>query len=164
MGNAANLRRTSYQALWGDSSPFDFGFVDLVNPALDLKLDPIQTGTTGKLILGYRPVALEGYVSLIVREITLTMLQKAAPWWSSGAIPLIPSAANVDLYTYAQLLKLHPVDQGATTTQDLNLVKAVPMQAFKLQRDNKNDDAYELRYCFFPDRSQLPSIVYGTIG
>jgi hypothetical protein len=164
MSNPSNLRRTFYQVLWGDSGPFDFGLLDTVDPALDLKLEPITSGTTGKLILGQRVVGVEGYVSIQVRETTLTMLQKVTPWWSSGAIPLVPAAANVDLYTYAQLLTLHPGDQGVVTTQDLKLTKAVPAQAFKLRRDNKSDDVYELRFTFFPDRAQLPNVVYGTIG
>jgi hypothetical protein len=168
MGDATKLRRAGWNVKWG-TTPFDFGFVDKVEPALDMKLDPITTGTTGKLILGYRFVGLEGTIKIQTRETTLSAFQKAAPWWSSGSVPVVPGALHVDLYTYADVLTLHPSDlPAATVNQDLIMLKACPMNAFKLPRDNKNDDVYELSFCLFPDRTKLaqdpPVIAYGYIG
>lgn len=168
--NATQLRRTAYQVTWATSpTPTDFGFVDAVDPALDLKLDPITTGTTGKLILGWRVVGLEGTIKMQMRQTTLANFKVVMPWYVSGSVPLVPPTPNVDLYTYAAQLQLHPVDlAAATVTEDVYMLKAVPMQSFKLKRDGKGDDIYEVSWGFFPDRTKLaldpPQVVYGYIG
>lgn len=164
---STNLRRTNWDPTWSSTA---LGLQNKVNPDLKLMLDPITTGTTGKVILGYRIVGLEGKVSIVVRETTLALIRKlAAPWWSSGLVPLVPSAINVDLYSYAALLTLHPHDLGAgTVTEDINLLKTVPVNAYHLERDGVKDDEWMVDFMVFPDRSLLeaspPTLVYGYIG
>lgn len=167
--DATRLRRTFWKILWGDSSAYDMGLMQDVDVNLSVKLDPITTGTTGMHVIGHRIVALDGQIVASAVECDLTTIQKMIPWYSSGSIPLLPAAANVDLYSYAQLLNLHPTDIAAAThTQDLNLIKATPLWAYKVKRDGRKDEVWQIPFMIYPNRTKLlatPQVIeYGYVG
>jgi hypothetical protein len=168
MGNAANSRRTQYDVSWNS---YDLGFLDDVKPELALKLDPIKIGSLGDVKLGDRILGLEdgAKVTVILRETIRASFQKMAPWASQTAgvaLDLTPPAGG-DLYTYAQILLLHPRDQVApitpTTSQDISLTKTVPLKAFELPRTGNDEDKWAVEFLVYPDRTQLPLIKYGTM-
>src|SRR5687768_11026314 len=113
----SNTRRTNHSVKWL-GSPYDLGFVDEVNPDIKIITEPIMVGTFGKVKLGDRIIQLDGQIHVDCREITEELIKKMMPWWSSGVVPLIPSTLNVDYYSYAALLTLHPEDKGADVDED----------------------------------------------
>jgi hypothetical protein len=157
----------NYVVSWGASgSQYSFGAVDKVTLQLPLKTKPIKVGSMGDIELGQRVIGIAdgAKVQIEARQIDLTFLQKMHPWWSSGSIAKTPAAAQVDLYTYAQLLTLHPNDVAAGTfTQDVNLLKAVPMLSDE-GRDGVGDGKDLVDFWIFPDRASFPTIVYGYYG
>lgn len=159
-------RKTAYQILWkaaGAGSAYDFGGVDKITPNLTLMLEDIRVGTTGRVILGKRIVGLEGTISSELREADLTAAQKLSPWFTSGPLALSPATYNKDLYDYAGLLTLHPVDMGADVTQDLNLLKAAPVWT-PFSADGNTDNKITAEWFPFPDRTQLPVLNWGYMG
>jgi hypothetical protein len=164
---ASNIRRTAWDVTWNSVA---LGLVDEVNPDLKLMMEPITAGTFGKITLGHRIIGLEGKVSVVVREVILAKIKAlAAPWWSTGSVPIAPETFNSDSYALAQLLTLHPHDVAAgTTDQDLTLVKTVPLQPYRVKRDGTKDDMWSVDFEVYPDRSQMeaspPKLVYGYIG
>jgi hypothetical protein len=158
----ANTRRTNWAVKWNGT---DIGYVDKVDPsALKLGMDPIQVGTIGKAALGVRFTGLEGTVKVQVRECTLLQLQTVIPWYTAGATFPFTPPINKDLYDYAKELLLHPEDKGATVTEDVHLLKTVPISVANIARDGTKDDVWEIEFMVFPDRSSLPNLVYGRIG
>jgi hypothetical protein len=152
-------RLRNFDVTWAS---YAFGAVDKVTPDVKLVLSPLSVGSVGRAVLGHRIVGVEGAVVVMAREIDLTFFQKMLPWYSAGSIALNPATINKDLYDYAGLLTLHPQDVDATT-QDINLLKAVP-QIKHMDRDGVKDDAVQVTFTFYPDRTQLPTLVYGYLG
>lgn len=160
--DVANTRRTNWKVTWNSK---DLGYVDKVDPsALKLALDPINIGTIGKASLGSRFVGMEGTVKVQIREVTLAQLQQVIPWYSPGATFALTPTVNKDVYDYAAALVLHPEDKGAVVTEDVTLLKAVPITVVNLARDGTKDDLWEVEFAVFPDRASLPSLVYGRVG
>lgn len=167
MGTVGNSRRTQYDVSW---NAYDLGFLDDVKPDLPLKLDPIKIGSLGDVKLGDRILGLEdgAKVTIVLREPIRLSFQKLAPWASQSAgaaLDLTPPAGG-DLYTYAQVLLLHPRDQtGLTpaTSQDISLTKTVPLKAFEIPRTGNDEDKWAVEFLIYPDRTQLPLIKYGTM-
>src|SRR5689334_5858058 len=156
----AKTRKGLYSVVW---NAFDFGAIDSVEPDIELDTDELMVGSVGKVVLGRRIIALTGTIKVVAREIDAALFQKLNPWWSSGPIGLTPATIHKDLYDYAQLLTIHPNDVDAATTEDINLLKAYPR--FKpMKRDGVKDDLVEVEFEFFPDRAQIPALVYGYIG
>lgn len=163
MGNAANLRRFDYNCVWNS---IDHGYVDAVMIDPQLAYSDKKVGSLGKVILGAWGDAGDPIVEVELREITRTLLEKMAYWFagSAGQAVKLSPPAGVDIYTYAQLLTLHPTDiAGGTTSQDVTLLKAVPIWGMKLTVNGENDAVYKMRFRGFPDRSGLPTVDYGSI-
>jgi hypothetical protein len=159
---AYDLTRTrlyNYDVTW-DS--YAFGAVDEVAPDFEIKVKEIKIGSFGDVKVGERIIGLEGKIKVMAREIDITLLRKMLPWYTSGSVPLLPATVHKDLYDYAKLLTIHPIDISGTT-EDLTFLKAVPR--FKpMQRDGTKDDVVEVNFEIFPDRTQLPTLVYGYVG
>lgn len=165
MGDLTKTRLGNYDPSWtaaGAGSAFALGYVDRVTPDITIVTKEIKVGSIGNVVLGERIIAMTGVVRVECRELDLTAYQKLMPWYTSGSIPMIPSTIHKDLYDYAGLLTLHPTDVSGTS-QDLSLVKAVPL-IMPMDRDGEADDQFIVDFHFFPDRAQLPTLVYGYIG
>lgn len=163
--DVTKTRRCNWNATWNTT---DLGGVDDVSPNITMMVRPITIGTIGEAPLGDRFVGLEGTVEIVCREVTRVLMEKMFPWFAgttgTSAVDLSP-AVNVDLYTYAQKLTLHPTDLAAdVTAQDLELLKTVPVQGFNLSRTGRDDDGWRLVFKIYPDRSQLPALVYGKLS
>jgi hypothetical protein len=159
-------RRTAWDVTWNANG---LGTVYEVNPDLKLITDPIRRGTTGKVILGHWIIGLEGVIKVQCADLTLPLQQQMFPWWTSGAIPLVPETPQQNMYQYAQELVLHPHDlPAATTTEDVHLIKTVPMQILNIKRDGVKDEVFEVTFQPYPDLSRLqaatPFLDYGYIG
>lgn len=165
--NAANSRRTMYDVSW---AAYDLGGLDDVKPDFALVLEAIKMGSTGNVKLGDRFVGLtdDAKVTVVLRESVRATIQKLMPWASqvaAAALVLTPGV-NVDLYTYAQPLILHPRDrtgQTPATNEDLSLLKTVPIKAVEIPRTGNAEDKWEVTFLIYPDRAQLPALVYGTM-
>jgi hypothetical protein len=165
--NPANSRATMYDVSW---NAYDLGGLDDVKPDFSMLLRAIKLGSTGPVKLGDRFLGLTdgAKVTLVLRETVRLTMQKLAPWASQGAgnaMELVP-AAGVDLYTYAQVLLLHPRDQtglSPATSQDISLLKTVPINAFELPRTGNDEDKWSVTFLIYPDRAQLPLVKYGTM-
>lgn len=161
----ARTRLTNQNVKWGPlASQYNFGAIDRINVRSVITKKEIKVGSVGDIVLGHRVLGLDAAISFEAREIDLTFLQKVHPWWTSGAIGMLPATALKDLYDYAQLLTLHPNDlPDATVNQDRNYVKAVPLLE-SADRDGVNDDKDMVTFLIYPDRTQLPNRIYGYIG
>lgn len=161
----SRTRLTNHKVKWGASgSQYDFGAIDKVNVRSVITKKEIKVGSVGDVVLGHRVIGLEAAISFEAREIDLNFLKKVHPWWSSGAIAMLPATVLQDLYTYAQILTLHPNDLAdGTVDQDRNFVKAVPVLESS-DRDGVNDDKDMVTFLIYPDRTQLPARIYGYIG
>jgi hypothetical protein len=144
---------------------YAFGGNDKVTLQVPQKLKEIKVGSMGDLVLGHRVLGIENpKITVEVREIDLTFLQAIHPWWTSGAISVLPLAAQQDLYDYAAVLKLHPNHLPVgTVNQDRNYLKAVPMLS-DASRDGVADGKDLVDFILYPDRSLFPIVSYGYIG
>ena len=99
---------------------YGLGLTDIVTPQIKFDLEPIKTGTTGKMVLGHRFLGLMGEIKIDVLEIGPELFAKVFPWAVPGpnGLSLTPPL-NVDLYDYARLLVLHPTDRPGDKTEDL---------------------------------------------
>lgn len=169
MGDVTKTRRTMWATTFGTT---DLGFADEVAPDLKLMLEPIVVGSMGKVKLGSRYVGLspDSKVTVDLRE-TGTLratLQKLMPWatQTAGALLTLTPPVNVDLYTYAAALVLHPIDKGAVLDEDISLLKACPVNAYNIKRDGQKDDVWRVEFEPYPDRSQFSTtgiLVYGSV-
>jgi hypothetical protein len=153
-------RLTNQDVTWAS---FNFGAIDKITIAPKPNLKPIKVGSVGDVILGHRLISLDFELKVEAREISLATLQAIMPWYTSGAIPLMPTVAHTDLYSFADVLTLHPIDQGVTTTQDYNFLKVVPLIEDE-SADGENDNKLLTGFMVYPDRAQLPALVYGYRG
>jgi hypothetical protein len=163
--NISNFVRDNWVPTWNGQP---LGYCDDTDPGLTALYDAIGAGTLGKIRMGDRFVGLEGDITLMMREPTLSIIETMIPWGVDGnGEYLISPPINTDMYTYAQLLNLQPSSRVAASdhTLDLNLVKAVPIHvpnAFKLT--GKQDDVMPVKFRIYPLRTALPAIIYGYIG
>lgn len=145
------------------------GLCDDISPGkLKLILDPIRTGSTGdKLVLGRRVIGLEGTIDLELREIDRDTQELLNTHYSSGdSIPLTPPK-NTDTYTLAALLTLHPVENGADVSEDVNLLKAYALTPVQPDRAGKQDDMMKVSFEAYPLRTDIDAdgtITYGYVG
>lgn len=166
MGDVTKTRVGNYDVSWtaNGGTSYAHGYVDDVGVDLKLLLQPIKVGSIGPAILGHRVRGLseDSKVTVECREIDLTHFQKMCPWFTTGSVALSPATINKDLYDYAGPLIVHPNDVTGTT-QDITLVKAVALRGF-MSRNGDDDDVVVIEYRVYPDRAQLPTLVYGYIG
>jgi hypothetical protein len=163
----SKTRRDMYNVSWNS---VDLGGLDGVKPEFKMLLDPIKIGSLGKAKVGDRFVGLgeDAKVTIKIRETangTLRgRLQKLMPWatQTTGAELALTPAVNVDLYSYAQALVLHPRG-AAAVDEDLTLLKTVPVRAHEIPRTGTEDDVWEVEFLIYPDRSSLPALVYGKV-
>jgi hypothetical protein len=137
-----------------------------VTPDIIVKKKNVIIPSVGDIVLDRRIIGLDegSKVTVECRQVTAELFQKANPWYSAGAIPLVPAAVNASEYAYANLLTLHPTDVDAgTTTEDLNFVKAVPVIHWP-DRTGTEDDVAVIEFFLYPDHAQLPTRVYGYMG
>jgi hypothetical protein len=167
----ANLRYSTWVAVWGS---LKLGALDKADPSkLKMKLEPIMTGSTGQVIIGYRALGVEGMVSLTLLEITQAQILALHPW-NGGSVPgggiLMSPPLNTDLYIYAQTLRLHPDDViDSDVTCDILIGKATPSGVYNIPKTNKKDkDKWEVDFLIMPDRTAIqatPSTAtFGTVG
>lgn len=158
--------RRLYDVTWGT---LDLGAVDAVKPDLKLKLAEKKVGSIGDIVVGHWIIGLEGTITVEAREVDLVQLQGLMPWYTSGSIPLTPATWHKDLYDYAAKLTIHPNDLPILTlTQDITLLKAVPMIR-PAERDGVKPDVLNIEFSFYPDRAQLVTsgsllTAFGYIG
>lgn len=161
-------RRTTWAPKWNGNA---LGTTMEVDPALKLQMEPITRGTTGKIVLGYWITGLEGSIKCTLPDISSTLLTNLLPFTAGaagGSAPLHPVGFNVNLYSLAQELVLHPVDLGADVSQDLHFPKSAPVNPVNVKRDGTKDDLWQVEFVIFPDLSQLiassPKVVMGYMG
>lgn len=158
-GDLSNLARDAWDASWGDT-PVYLGYSDNINPDIQRQYDEIKVGSLGKQLLGERCVGITAVITVEVREVTRTTIENLHPWFTgttgTDVITLNPPI-GVDMYDYAELLRLHPRSQ---TDKHLDLIapKAVPVTAFNLSRNGQSDDIWSVVFHCYPDRDQLPNI------
>lgn len=159
-----NARLTSWDAIW---NAVPLGLLDKVKPDIKLEMEPIKRGTTGKHILGHFITASTIKITAEIPAPTLAIVRSMCPWFTSGQVPMMPAAMNVDAYTYAQSLTLHPHDVVSATTEDMIFPKTVPMWAFNLERDGDKEEVWQIQFIVYPDFDQLiaspPVVSYGYI-
>jgi len=161
--DTTDLILSAYSVKWNSN---DLGWVDKVEPKIELITKEKKVGSLGDVAIGEWFVGLKGVVSIEFREPCLDLAQKLMPWWSSGVINMSP-AMSVDLYTYAQRLILHPREIAAgTLTNDLSFLKAVPHKPYQVNRDGNTPDVWALDFVLFPDLSKLATVglVWGYVG
>jgi hypothetical protein len=162
--DVTQTRRSNYNVSWNS---IDLGGVNKVDLSkLELLLEPVKIGSLGNMKLDDRFIGLkdESIISVEIRQVTRTIIEKLVPWFSgsTGAlVPLVPPV-NTLIGTYAQILLLHPRDV-ADVSQDVKLYKTVPIQAFNLTRDGTKDDVWEIMFMIYPDITKLPNNPYGEI-
>ncbi|HUX16908.1 MAG TPA: hypothetical protein VMW52_10580 [Phycisphaerae bacterium] len=123
------------------------------------------TAQTGKVVLGANFVGATADLVFPLYKTDLEMLRAVMPGYVEGeAFYLLPTALGGDLYDRAKLLTLHPLAAGESTETDINILKAAPIGALELARDGQGHDVLPVVFRFFPDRSQLPKLVWGYIG
>ena len=136
----------------------DLGLTDVVDPTgIKFKGRPITAGTFGKdLPLGYRVTGFEGVVKIQILQLNVAQYTAMTPWYGgTGAIPLMPAQGS-DLYSFAKSLVLHPIQNGASTTEDLNYGLACPITSpAQVKRDGGDDDMVEIEFMLFPNRTTL---------
>jgi hypothetical protein len=149
-------RRTNFQCLWKATSPNDLGLVDDVDPSgVKLILDPIMTGSTGKKNkLGDRVVGFEGLIKIQLRQLNLNNYETLMPWAATAPYALTP-LLNVDMYSFADQLTLHPVDMLTATTEDIIFTNAVPITLPLPKRTGGNDDLWEMTFAIYPNRTTM---------
>lgn len=154
-------RRTSWVPTWNG---IKLGTTMEVDPQLKLMLDAIRRGTTGKVVLGHWVSGVEGTIKIQCPDVGATLFTAINPFAPS----LAPTVFNDNLYAYAHLLNLHPLDMGATTTEDLNFPKAAPVSCATVKRSGDKDEMLVVEFWIYPDLSQLitstPKIVQGYQG
>jgi hypothetical protein len=169
---ASQLERNIWLITWAS---FALGLIDDPDTSqIKFILDPIKTGTTGKTKIGERFIGLEGDIICDCRESTRGLIWEMLPWNtgtdSGGAVVLTPPL-NVDLFTYAQPLRLHAQSDGSSNARDLVLGLATPVHGYKAQRQNTKDDFWRMTFTIYPSRTNLipvgtntASLSYGTAG
>lgn len=166
--NPSNLRRTVWIPTWGTFGAL--GLCDKIDPALKIVRDPIKTGTTGKITIGSRVIAVEGTIKITVREVNQAIILALAPWnggtLPSGGIALIPPL-NTDLYQYAATLRLHPFDRS-DNEEDLVLTQALPITPLNSERAGLKDEEWTVEFEIYPNRASMATTPttapYGTSG
>lgn len=163
--NLANLLLFDWDVTWGT---FAHGGVDKVTPKIAYTRKPKKVGSVGDVELGAWIVGLSAAITVEHREIAKTFYQKIIPWnagnTDTASVPLFPSTLNADEYAYAAALILHPSHLlAADTTQDFTFPKAYP-HLMPSEADGENPNKCIVEYTLFPDRTQLPVLVYGWQG
>ena len=146
-----------YDVSWDTGTPVDLGGVDDVKPNFKLVWEALKCGSTGDVKLDdvFRGLSDDSHISVIVREVQLTIIRKMVPWGgASGVINLCPPIGT-RLMQYAKQLTLHPRDMGAVTTEDVEIWKTVPVQSFALPRNGKDPDKWEVIFNIYPDLTKL---------
>ena len=164
--NTYNPRRPAWYVTWNS---FELGQSGEVDPtSWKMSKTAITRGTTGKVVLGHFFDGAEGEIKAQVKDLNVTAFVALCPWMtvSTNQI-LVPSTMNVNMYSFAQKLTLHPMDKG-DATEDLIFPKAVPSVPVNAKRDGQKDDLWEIMFTIYPDLSQLqtatPKLVYGWVG
>ena len=109
--DVTETRQCAWQAKWGvTGSQFDFGGTSKVTPDIIVKKKNVIIPSVGDIVLDRRIIGLDegSKVTVECRQVTAELFQKALPWYSAGAIPLVPATVNASEYAYANLLTLHP--------------------------------------------------------
>lgn len=141
----------------------DVGWCDEPEVTQELSLqERKQTKVYGQ-VLGHRLVGVKVTVKVTLRELTKANHGLAVPWYTANDIALMPTTLGGDLYQYAKEVLLHPRDK-ADTTEDIKLLKAVPIGPLTIKGDGANEGGIPLTLFAYPDRSQLPNLVLGSIG
>jgi len=147
----------------------DLGFTGVPTVKIEPEFAAKLTAQTGKVALGdsFVGAAIEIVTPLLQPD--LELLREMVPWApAEGSIKVLPDALGYDLYDAAALLNLHPLSAadngGEDNTGDLNLIKAVPTGGLEFVRDGEAHDVVPVTWKVYPDRSQLPLLVWGYVG
>lgn len=158
--NVSETRRTNYLITLDG---IGLGLTDDVDPSgVKIMTEPIQCGSTGKIILGERVIGIEGSIKIQHRQVNRTMIDRLMPMIpTTGGSRGGPLNLNIDLYDHAKRLTLHPIDKATgDTSEDVHFLKAVPIVAVAPKRTGKEDDVMDVEYKIYPDRSTMTSAPY----
>jgi hypothetical protein len=162
--DVTHLRRTSWDVSFNGAP---LGFVDDVDPDIQIVTEDIGAGSVGDIPLGAWIVGLDGTIKVKFRESTAD-LWNALLCWNVGIPYLLSPSTAADLYDYAEALVLHPHDLAAEETdEDITLLKAAPNGPPGADRDGVSDDVLVGEFLFYPDRDVLAAteeIRYGYVG
>lgn len=161
----ANTKVRTYSVGLGATveGALDIGLVDDVELVESMDLKSIKNSRFGSVSLGMRNVGHQVRIKFILREIVLANLQRLMPWGSQGAGWHVAPPLGADLYSYAQVLVLHP-DDVDDTSEDIVAVKAAPISGVNLKGNGEADSGIAFEFACFPDRDQLPEIVDVYVG
>ncbi len=140
------------------------GYCDEPEVVVEKELEPITLTQLHKQVMGHRILGVGCTAKFKMRTITKARMALAFPWYTSGSIPLMPSSLGGDTYDDAVPVTFHPTDMGASTAEDITLLKGYPTGPFKRASDGTKDDTIEMEYEFYPNRGDLPLFVVGHIG
>jgi hypothetical protein len=162
----SRIGKSMYDAIWtkAGGSAYSMGGLDKVEPNMPMKLDPLKVGSLGDVKVDDEVIGLEdnSMITTTCREVDAAFYKAMCPWYSTGSVSLVPAVPNTRLYQYAGVLTLHPRGDSGTNN-DINLLKAVPLRAF-FTTDGKAQKIVTIQFSIYPDRSQLPNLVYGYVG
>jgi len=164
--DTSNLRNRTYELKIGASvaAAVTVGYIDQPKARKTQTTYERKLGAFGDMVLGDVITGVSVEIDVAMREITQANLARFFPWYSTGdTIALAPTSIGTDLYDYAQVAVLHPSD-AADTSEDWVLDKAVVLGDIEVEGDLLQDQSLPMTIRAYPDRSQLPDIVLGTIG
>jgi len=142
------------------------GWCNEVDPTgLKLVLKEKRVPALGNIVVGHWSLGLEGVLKIVFQEVVLDLGQKLAWGWTTGNVPLTPTA-YLDLYTVAKALILHPRELADNvTTHDRNFLKAVALNPFLIRRDGIKGDEWPQEFFVYPNLADLTTgPKYGDIG
>ena len=155
--DVTEVKRTGYDATWDPSTlNFNLGGIDDVRFECPLIMAPLKIGSAGGMKLDDRFVGLgdDARIITVVKQVTLARIRKIYPWDDgSGAVDGTP-IPNASMRQYAKPLLLHPISNGAATTEDITVYFVVPIPT-PPRRNGTDFDAWEVPWFIYPDLTKL---------
>ena len=157
--DVAQTKRFNYGVTFGT---LPIGLTNDVDPTgVKIVMDPIVSGSTGKIILGYRLVSVEGSIKIQLQQVTRAMIDALTPMLPTLG-PSHGGGLNLheDLYQYAQKLTLHPLHlPSSDTSMDLNFAKVLPVIPLA-SKASKEDNVIDAEFHILVDRDSLTTVPY----
>lgn len=153
-------RRDMYDVSFGGQPLGGLQNVDL--SGVKLKLQAVMIGSLGAIKLDDRCVGIEdgSIIKVVVVQTDREMLNTVLPLGpgsgtATAALELVPPVNTLLNATYGKALLIHPRDQAAGISEDIEVYKAVQVGP-PVSRTGIVDDAWELSFMLYPDLTKLP--------
>lgn len=149
----------TFKVFWKGTT---LGFVKEVDPT---GLKPIskekKVGNFGEAVIDRIRMGVTGSIKTTLHQVKAAVIKDLCAWWTSGPVPLTPSALHFSEYDNAGALRLHPFGiADETVTDDLTYVKAFPV--FTPPKAGGDWREIEVEWNIYPDQTQLASGLWIT--